>query len=576
MTEVSIALLPYHKPAIVTILVQTSFVIALNVINYVLDHAIYCGLLGQILVGVAWGSPGAEWLGKEVQEAVVQVGYLGLVLLVYEDRRAFNVVCLFEGKPTALDGYCLDRCWAANRILILSPSPCDATPLQAFTAGAALCSTSLGTTFTILGTTGLLQTRIGTVLTSATMLDDVVALVLVEVISHLGSSESTSRVLAVVRPIAVSFGLVIILLLCGRFIVKPGIKNGWQDTTSSPFLRCLSHDHAAFISHTLVLFGFVAGATYAGTSGLFAAYLAGLSLSWCDLELSIASTVGGRPTSLEETNDASRRGSIMLSTSTNSMQRDERHEVATDVASLQSIGTKESFPTEQSSPPPGAGRRTSNPAQPTGLWIYDRYCSVVVERILKPFFFVRFVSSLILHPFAKTRQASIGFSIPIRQLFGGDVIWRGLVYTILMLWGKLLTGLWMVRIAKRPGFLSDDLTLERQISPRSTRSNRSNQPPPVAVPRSLYPASVLGTAMITRGEIGFLIASLAESRGIFASTTSNERGGSSRIYLVVIWAITLCTIIGPITMGSIVRRVKKLQLRHEASGGPDPLGTWGV
>ena len=93
MTEVSIALLPYHQPAIVTILVQTSFIIVLNVINYVLDHAIYCGLLGQILVGVAWGSPGTEWLGKEVQEAVVQVGYLGLVLLVYEGFFSLRVLC---------------------------------------------------------------------------------------------------------------------------------------------------------------------------------------------------------------------------------------------------------------------------------------------------------------------------------------------------------------------------------------------------------------------------------------------------------------------------------------------------
>lgn len=264
-----------------------------------------------------------------------------------------------------------------------------ATPLQAFTAGAALCSTSLGTTFTILGTTGLIQTRIGTVLTSATMLDDVVGLVLVELISHLGSSESTSRILTVVRPIAVSFGHVIILLLCGKFIVKPGIQNGWLDTSSSPFLRCLSHDHAVFISHTLVLFGFVAGATYAGSSGLFAAYLAGLSLSWCDSELSIASTLGGGPISLEGTNHANRRGRIMLSASSDSPQRDERHELATDDASLQSIGTEESSPIEQSSPPPGVGRRTLNPAQPTGLRIYDRYCSVVVERILKPFFFVR-------------------------------------------------------------------------------------------------------------------------------------------------------------------------------------------
>lgn len=86
MTEASVALLPYHQPAVVTILVQTSFIIVLNLINYVLDHLIYCGLLGQILVGVAWGSPGAEWLGKGVQEAVVQIGYLGLVFLVYEGR----------------------------------------------------------------------------------------------------------------------------------------------------------------------------------------------------------------------------------------------------------------------------------------------------------------------------------------------------------------------------------------------------------------------------------------------------------------------------------------------------------
>lgn len=443
-----------------------------------------------------------------------------------------------------------------------------ATPLQAFTAGAALCSTSLGTTFTILGTTGLTKTRIGTVLTSATMMDDVIGLVLVEVISNLGSSASSSGVLAVIRPIAVSVGLVVILLLCGRFIVKPGIRNGWQNTTGSSFLRGVSHDHTAFMSHTLILFGFVAGATYAGTSGLFAAYLAGLSLSWRDSEISIASATRN---SLKETNGTGGRGRVMLSTS-KIMQRNEDHqEVRDDTSpqSLQSVETEEISPIEQLRPPGITRTRSeSNPAPPTGVWIYDRYFSIVVERMLKPFFFVRSISFLMLQPFANTKQASIGFSIPIRQLFEGGIVWRGLVYTILMLLGKLLTGLWLVRTAKRPGFLSNYTTFERQISPHSTRSSRS-----------LYPASVLGTAMITRGEIGFLIASIAESQGIFkdsSSTPSSKRGGSSRIYLVVIWAITLCTIIGPITMGSLVRRVKKLQSRHEASDGPDPLGPWGV
>lgn len=270
-----------------------------------------------------------------------------------------------------------------------------ATPLQAFTAGAALCSTSLGTTFTILGTTGLKETKIGTVLTSATMLDDVVGLVLVEVISNLGTSAS-SNVLAVIRPIAVSFGLVVILLICDRFIVKPGIRNGWQNTN---FLRGMSSEHTAFVCHTLILFGLVTGATYAGTSGLFAAYLAGLSLSWLDSQLSTASNMDARLTSLEEA-DAGRRGRIMLSTSSNTIERDEGHQEATDETGFQSVQnttTREISPIEQSPPLHSIEKSASNPAQPTGLWIFDKYYSVVVERILKPLFFVRSVSSLVLN-----------------------------------------------------------------------------------------------------------------------------------------------------------------------------------
>lgn len=78
------ASLPYHEPDIVTILVQVSFLLLLNVVNAALDRIVFCGLLGQVLVGVAWGTPGAQWLSTHVQEVVVQLGYLGLILLVYE------------------------------------------------------------------------------------------------------------------------------------------------------------------------------------------------------------------------------------------------------------------------------------------------------------------------------------------------------------------------------------------------------------------------------------------------------------------------------------------------------------
>lgn len=83
------ASLPYHEPSIIIILVHTSFLLLLNVVNAALDNLLYCGLLGQVLIGVAWGTPGAQWLSASAEETVVQLGYLGLILLVYEGLYLF-------------------------------------------------------------------------------------------------------------------------------------------------------------------------------------------------------------------------------------------------------------------------------------------------------------------------------------------------------------------------------------------------------------------------------------------------------------------------------------------------------
>ena len=89
--------------------------------------------------------------------------------------------------------------------------------------------------------------------------------------------------------------------------------------------------------------------------------------------------------------------------------------------------------------------------------------------------------------------------------------------------------------------------------------------------------------MISRGEIGFLIASTAESRGVFSSSTPSmkraEGEESSEVYLIVVWAVVLCTILGPVLTGLLVKRVKRLQGIERRRGGgekEDPLGVWGV
>ena len=227
-------------------------------------------------------------------------------------------------------------------------------------------------------------------------------------------------------------------------------------------------------------------------------------------------------------------------------------------------------------------------------------------------------------------------------MFTGALVWRGIVFTILMLVGKLATGILLIRVAAPSGTnatkvqkIIDRLnapqwscwsrataakifssrgkntadtanpkampdigiaraTISRQSpkqpsdrpphsTPEHALSSATPAPPQASAPptksRSLYPAAIVGTAMMARGEIGFLIAALAESTGIFASheESATREDGGSEIYLVAIWAIVLCTVISPVSVGLLVRRVKKLQQQRRVSGGgEDPLGTWGV
>jgi Kef-type K+ transport system membrane component KefB len=150
----------------------------------------------------------------------------------------------------------------------------DATPVQAFAAGAALCSTSLGTTFTVLSSSGLSTSRLGVVLTSAAMMDDVVGLVMVQVISNLGG-DSFSWV-TVVRPIFVSVAFAAMTPLACLFIVKPvtiRLNQHRQIKPATKLNNLLRQTQTALGIHTLLLISLVAGATYAGTSNLFAAYI---------------------------------------------------------------------------------------------------------------------------------------------------------------------------------------------------------------------------------------------------------------------------------------------------------------
>ncbi|EHK23298.1 uncharacterized protein TRIVIDRAFT_56118 [Trichoderma virens Gv29-8] len=550
------ASLPYHEPGIITILIQASFLLVLNVANFVLDHSVYCGLLGQIFVGVAWGTPGAKWLSAEVEHVVVQLGYLGLLLLVYEGGLSTSLKALWANLW-------LSSCVAITGVSVpmglsfVLQKLSGATPLQAFAAGAALCSTSLGTTFTVLRSTGLITSRLGIVLTSAAMMDDVVGLIMVQIISNLGSSASEISAVTIVRPLLVSIAFAGCAPLVCVFMVKPLTLwlNSWRIKHPQGLINQLLNKRGTpWIIHASVLIGCIAGSTYAGTSNLFAAYIAGAAISWWDSEVSHPAsekTATGTPPPVQD----------------------------------QTAGRSEADNSRTSEPVPEPKQLDTS-----GIAIFERYYLQPLDRVLKPFFF-----------------ASIGFSIPITEMFKGSIVWKGIVYTTLMMVGKLLCGVWLLRISvtsllptkllafiKHPklqmahfwGRIHEKPKASLQEPSQSSQSGReattqtaaSHSNPAGTNPRSIYPASILGCAMTARGEIGFLISSIAESNKIFSSPQAKD-GKSSEIFLIVTWAIMLCTILGPLSLGLTVRRVKKLQQGVEKQGHlvqKDVLGVWGM
>ncbi|KAH7246915.1 Sodium/hydrogen exchanger family-domain-containing protein [Fusarium solani] len=563
--------LSYHEPSITVISILSGFLLLLNLLNYGLDKIAYCGLIGQVALGIAWGTPGAKWLSHEVEDAVMQLGYLGLILIVYEGGLATSFKSL-KANIGLSSGVAVTGILLPIGLSFALKSMFNASLLQAFAAGAALCSTSLGTTFTILGTSGLSTTRLGVVLTSAAMMDDVVGLIMVQVISNLGGDSFDA--VTVVRPVMVSLAFAALMPLLGRFVVMPvtAMLNAFREAhPSGKVAQLLRLRQTAFVIHTALLLGLVVGATFAGTSSLLAAYVAGATISWWDSEVPhVPDRVPSNSPGAEIT--------------------EERNQ------SSDNTTTDQAAPVQTSLPLAMEGG--------SGMDVYERYYKTAVEHILKPFFF-----------------ASIGFSVPITRLFSGPVAWRGIIYTVLMTISKLACGIWLVsfanplqpfqKIAQRlavmcernpkplvPGAqcadpdsaarnitTASDPTEEREAVPLGALADTSARPvspelrnstPKPERALSLYPACIVGLGMVARGEIGFLIAALAESKGVFGRPPN---GQPSELFLIVTWAISLCTVIGPICVGLLVNRVKQLEagsLKSRGEGKRNVLGAWGV
>lgn len=301
----------------------------------------------------------------------------------------------------------------------------------------------------------LSQTKIGAVLASAAVIDDVMGLVMLSVIHDLGELEGGGGVnlgWLIGRPIVASAAMTVLTPLLGKFVFAPAFR-GLVEHHFAKF------DHYSNIGlMILVLCAFLAIASYAGTSILFGAFLAGAFLSYLPSK---------HPT-----------GPFVV------LSREE-------------------------------GEREKDKS-PTFVHTFEYYCLDFQQYVLEPLFF-----------------SSIGFAIPFLGLWQGQAIWHGkaLVGTVVPA-HDWLHALHSRRRRPKGGGPS---AVDPKADPAAERG---------AAQLHLVPASLLGMAIVARGEIGLLIIEIGYNNTSYVSKAA---------FLTSVWAILLNTIIGPVAVGMILK-----------------------
>ncbi|KGO64367.1 Cation/H+ exchanger [Penicillium italicum] len=485
--------LPYHEPGTIDILIVVSFFFFLSLARWVSATAIQAGIIGQIAVGIIYGVPLANILENHWQETFVTLGYVGLILIIFEGGLGARVDLLKQNFTLSMVGAATGVLFPIGLSYLLLYLGFRYDAVETFIIGVSLSATSLGTTFAVISSTSdsvnLAETRVGSVLVSAAVIDDVVGLVMLSVIGDLGKlsggGDSVNLGWLIGRPIVASIGMAVVTPIITKWVFAPFFRKFIEH-------RFARFDHISnIILMTLVLSAFIAIAGFTGTSVLFGAFLAGVFLTYI-------------PSKHPE-------GPFVV------LSREE-------------------------------GEREANKS-PTFIHTFEKYLLGPQQYLMEPLFF-----------------SSIGFAIPFLKLWTGERIWKGIVYTLLMTFAKYIVGIWVPiwQLALGSKSHKEESHEERktQRQPKIEDNNpsdeeQSDQEKGKMWKRAWLAATLLGSAMVARGEIGLLIIEIGHNETPYVSDEGFYTG---------VWAILLNTIVGPVSVGLLVRFYA-----HELKGGD-----WGV
>jgi Kef-type K+ transport system membrane component KefB len=222
------------------------------------------GIVGEILAGVIIGPAVLGWISPN--ENITFLAELGVIFLLFRVGLEIKAPDLMEVGSTALAvgvlgvivplvaGWGLLRLWGRPQ-------------LESLFVGAALTATSVGITAQVLSSKGLLNRTASKIILAAAVIDDVLALLVLGVISSLAEGKVNALELGLTTAFAVGF-----ILLVAR----------WGSATASKIVPRIKENirigEGQFALAMILLFGLAALSQKAGVAPIIGAFLAGMAL----------------------------------------------------------------------------------------------------------------------------------------------------------------------------------------------------------------------------------------------------------------------------------------------------------
>ncbi|KAF9899657.1 hypothetical protein BX616_002906 [Lobosporangium transversale] len=511
------------------------FVLALCFTGSVFEDLFHCRLLGELLIGLLFGNLGQL---LPVDKTVLYLaGELGVLALIFEAGICTQLHKVARvGLRAALIGLIgtiiplltgfgfiyLTHHQYSHQLPDESNNSSGSPPaaagvdlvIEALASGAALASTSIAIAVTMMKQRDILDTFVGTLITTAAMLDDVISLILLGIISALGggSGESGSRgkirPMTILQPVLASLGIVIVALIACFAVWK---LQGQKRPTSSIEAENPTGTEMQHVtpSHTL------------------------------------GQTVN--------TPECSRR---------NSARKDDVGQEGQEVSS-------QSTTSQHTSPQPNSlislyYRRFSPIIFFSAMILIGLGYSILAEYIGSSKFLGAFMAGVFCSTFPILRQlhhervantvqpalnaiffATIGFSIPLEKILEPTLFGWGVLYAIIASLSKLATAVAVpsnladVAQQESDGTQEEEQQREEQLDAQDHHRHHQRKS------NSIHDRWMVGTAMIARGELGLLIAQQAMQQGVMGQA----------VMVISTWSIVLCTLVGIAALGFIMNKV---------------------